>query len=65
MKSLQIIANMHKFLENHITGVGYDDLTGIGQEAKPMAQKIIEKTPRQLLKFIQRRMQSVKNNENH
>ena len=33
---------MHKFLESHITGVGYDDLTGIGQEAKPMAQKIIE-----------------------
>ena len=33
---------MHKFLENHITGVGYDDLTGIGQAAKPMAQKIIE-----------------------
>ena len=33
---------MHKFLESHIQGVGYDDLTGIGQEAKPMAQKIIE-----------------------
>jgi len=33
---------MHKFLESHITGVGYDDLTGIGQAAKPMAQKIIE-----------------------
>ena len=33
---------MHKFLENHITGVGYDDLTGLGQEAKAMAQKIIE-----------------------
>jgi len=33
---------MHKFLENHITGVGYDDLTPIGCEAKPMAQKIIE-----------------------
>ena len=33
---------MHKFLENHITGVGYDDLTPIGQAAKPMAQKIIE-----------------------
>jgi genome maintenance exonuclease 1 len=33
---------MHKFLENHITGVGYDDLTEIGQAAKPMAQKIIE-----------------------
>ena len=34
--------SMHKFLESHIEGVGYDDLTGIGQEAKPMAQKIIE-----------------------
>ena len=34
--------SMHKFLESHIQGVGYDDLTGIGQEAKPMAQKIIE-----------------------
>ena len=33
---------MHKFLENHITGVGYDDLTGIGQAAKPMAENIIE-----------------------
>ena len=34
---------MHKFLENHITGVGYDDLTPIGCQAKPMAQKVIEK----------------------
>ena len=33
---------MHKFLEHHILGTGYDDLTRIGQEAKPMAQKIIE-----------------------
>ena len=33
---------MHKFLEKHITGKGYDDLTEIGKEAKPMAQKIIE-----------------------
>ncbi len=33
---------MHKFLESHIQGVGYDDLTEIGQAAKPMAQKIIE-----------------------
>ena len=33
---------MHKFLEHHITGTGYDDLTPIGCEAKPMAQKIIE-----------------------
>ena len=34
--------SMHKFLESYIQGVGYDDLTGIGQEAKPMAEKIIE-----------------------
>ena len=33
---------MHKFLENYITGVGYDDLTGLGQEAKSMAEKVIE-----------------------
>ena len=33
---------MHKFLENHITGVGYDDLTTLGQEAKAMAEKVIE-----------------------
>ena len=34
--------SMHKFLEHHISGTGYDDLTPIGCEAKPMAQKIIE-----------------------
>jgi len=34
--------SMHKFLEHHITGTGYDDLTPIGCEAKPMADKIIE-----------------------
>ena len=33
---------MHKFLESYILGTGYDDLTPIGQEAKPMAEKIIE-----------------------
>ena len=33
---------MHKFLERHIQGSGYEDLTTIGQEARPMAQKIIE-----------------------
>ena len=32
--------SMHKFLESHIEGVGYDDLTGIGQEAKAMAEKV-------------------------
>ncbi len=34
--------SMHKFLENYITGVGYDDLTALGQEAKAMAQKVID-----------------------
>ena len=33
---------MHKFLEHHILGTGYDDLTGLGQEAKAMAKKIID-----------------------
>jgi len=33
---------MHKFLEKHIQGAGYEDLTPIGAEAKPMAQKIID-----------------------
>jgi len=33
---------MHKFLEHYITGVGYDDLTEIGQKAKAMAKKVIE-----------------------
>jgi len=34
--------SMHKFLEHYILGTGYDDLTAIGQEASPMAKKIIE-----------------------
>ena len=34
--------SMHKFLESYVTGVGYDDLTELGQAAKPMAKKIIE-----------------------
>ena len=33
---------MHKFIEKHILGQGHEDLTPIGQEAKPMAKKIIE-----------------------
>lgn len=33
---------MHKFIEKHILGHGHEDLTPIGQEAKPMAKKIIE-----------------------
>ena len=36
------VTSMHKFIEKHITGEGYDDLTEIGQQAKPMAQKIID-----------------------
>jgi genome maintenance exonuclease 1 len=34
--------SMHKFIESYVSGVGYDDLTAIGQEARPMADKIIE-----------------------
>ena len=34
--------SMHKFIEKHITGAGYEDLTEIGVQAKPMAQKIID-----------------------
>jgi len=33
---------MHKFLEKHIEGTRYEDLTPIGAEAKPMAQKIVD-----------------------
>ena len=33
---------MHKFLEHYILGTGYDDLTELGQAAKPMAEKVIE-----------------------
>ena len=33
---------MHKFLEHYILGTGYDDLTALGQEAKAMAEKIID-----------------------
>ncbi len=33
---------MHKFLEHYITGTGYDDLTELGQEAKAMAEKVID-----------------------
>jgi len=34
--------SMHKFLEKHIEDSGYEDLTEIGIQAKPMAQKIID-----------------------
>ena len=34
--------SMHKYLESFITDVGYDDLTELGQAAKPMAKKIME-----------------------
>ena len=34
--------SMHKFLENYISDIGYDDLSAVGNEARPMAQKIIE-----------------------
>jgi genome maintenance exonuclease 1 len=34
--------SMHKFVEAYVLQKGYEDLTDIGLEAKPMAQKIIE-----------------------
>ena len=33
---------MHKFLEHYVLGTGCVDLTAVGQEARPMADKIIE-----------------------
>jgi len=33
---------MHKFLESYVQGVGYDDLTELGQTAKAMAEKVID-----------------------
>jgi len=33
---------VHKFMEHHILGTGYDDLTQLGQQAKAMAAKIID-----------------------
>ena len=34
--------SMHKFLEHYVLGTGYDDLTELGQQAKAMADKVIE-----------------------
>jgi hypothetical protein len=34
--------SMHKYLENYIINKGYEDLTELGQQAKSMAQKVIE-----------------------
>ena len=34
---------MHKFIEAFILGKGYEDLTSLGQQAKTMAAKVIEK----------------------
>ena len=33
---------MHKYLESHITDIGYEDLTDTGNQAKTMAEKVIE-----------------------
>ena len=33
---------MHKYLESYIQEIGYEDFTGIGNEAKSMAEKVIE-----------------------
>ena len=34
--------SMHKFIEAYVEQKGYEDLTDVGLEAKPMAQKVIE-----------------------
>ena len=34
--------SMHKFIEAFILGKGYEDLTSLGQQAKTMAEKVIE-----------------------
>lgn len=34
--------SMHKYIENYILNKGYEDLTNLGQQAKSMAQKVIE-----------------------
>ena len=34
--------SMHKFIEAYILGEGYEDLTSLGQQAKSMANKMIE-----------------------
>ena len=34
--------SMHKYLENYVLGIGYEDLTELGQETKRMAEKVIE-----------------------
>ena len=33
---------MHKYLESYIEGIGYEDLTDTGKQAKAMAEKVIE-----------------------
>ena len=33
---------MHKFLESYVQGIGYNDLTELGQKAKAMAEKVID-----------------------
>ena len=33
---------MHTYLEGYVRGTGHKDLTSVGKEAEPMAQKIIE-----------------------
>ena len=34
---------MHKFIEAYVLGKGYEALTSLGQQAKTMAQKVIER----------------------
>ena len=51
--------SMHKFIEHYVQGTGYDDLTGIGQEAKTMAQKIMTWVSHQLKKYTARKSRCI------
>ena len=39
--------SMHKFLESYVTGVGYDDLTELGQRRVPWPKKLLRSVLRQ------------------
>ena len=50
---------MHKFLEHHILGTGYDDLTELGQTAKAMAKKLLNMASRQLKSITDRKSRCI------
>ena len=46
---------MYKFLESYVQGVGYDDLTELGQKAKAMVKKLSKWVLHQLKRFMVRK----------